>query len=105
MALLWVSGWFLLSLTKIVKDLLPENDPILLKYFFLPSVADNVLVPIVPGLIIGIIYGTFRYAVLTKNYKKIKILGGLTGAGVILYSVILIWKLSYTGSESIQFLD
>ncbi|NGP75051.1 hypothetical protein G3570_00285 [Balneolaceae bacterium YR4-1] len=105
MALLWVSGWFLLSLTKIVKDLLPENDPILLKYFFLPSVADNVLVPIVPGLIIGIIYGTIRYAVLTKNYKKIKILCGLTGAGVILYSVILIWKLSYTGSESIQFLD
>jgi hypothetical protein len=80
MALFWVFSWFLMSLTKIVMDLLPENDPILLTYFFLPYVADNFLEPMIPGLAIGIIYGAVRQLIIKKDKKKLKILGAVTGA-------------------------
>jgi hypothetical protein len=33
MTLLWISSWILICLTKIVMDLIPDNGPILIKYF------------------------------------------------------------------------
>ena len=105
MAVLWVSSWFLISLTKIVMDLIPDNGPILLEYFFLPHLADNVLGPIISGLIIGSVYGFIRRLIITKEIKKLKILGAVTGTGIIIYCGILLWTLSYSGSDEVLFMD
>ena len=98
-------SWFLICLTKIVMDLAPDNNPILMKYFFLPHLADNVLGPVLLGLIVGVVYGIVRRAIITKNYRNIKILGAISVSGVIIYGSIVVWNLSYSGTEKVRFLD
>lgn len=105
MLMLLAFSWFLISLTKIVMDLIPENNPILLKYFFLPHLADNILGPVLLGLIIGTIYGIVRRGILTKSYRNIKIMGAVATSVVIIYGSLVAWNLSYSGSETVRFLD
>ena len=105
MIFFWVFSWFLISLMKIVMDLIPQNAPILFSYFFLPHVADIFLEPMIPGLIAGILYGTIRYTILSRDMKKLKIMSGIVGAVLFVYGAIFVWNMSYSGSDRILFLD
>lgn len=105
MAAIWGVSWLIIGLTKISMDLTPDHEPILISYFVHEAVIRNLLESMIPGLGAGIIYGTVRYTILTKETLRLKILGGVAGASLAVYSGIFFWNMSYSGSDTVTFLD